>query len=100
MSEHVFPYIYMLRWASCVALVAESPPANPGDLREVSSISGLGTSPGAGTGNPFQYSCLGNPMDRGAWQAMVHRVAKSHTRLKHLSSHAQYVKITHFKNNM
>ena len=80
--------------------MTESPPANPGDFRDVSSISESGTSPGARNGNPFQYSCLGNPMDRGAWQPMVHRVAKSHTRLKYLSSHAQYVKITHFKNNM
>ena len=39
-------------------------------------ISGLGRSPGEGNGNPFQYSCLGNPMDRGGWQATVHRVAR------------------------
>ena len=42
-------------------------------------IPGLGTSPGGGHGNPLQYSCLGNPMDRGAWQAAVHGVAKSQT---------------------
>ena len=42
---------------------------------------------GEGHGNPFQYSCLENPMDRGAWQAVVHRVAKSQTRLKRLSTH-------------
>ena len=47
--------------------------SNPG------SISGLGRSPGEGTGNPLQYSCLENPMDRGAWWAMVYRVAKSDT---------------------
>ena len=45
------------------------------------SIPGLGRSPGEGNGNPLQYSCLENPMDRGAWQATVHRVAKSQTRL-------------------
>ena len=44
-------------------------------------IIGLGRSPGAGNGNPFQYSCLGNPMDRGAWQAAVHGVTKGQTRL-------------------
>ena len=49
---------------------------NAGDL---ASIPGLGRSPGEGNGNPFQYSCLENPMDRGAWWATVHRVAKSRT---------------------
>ena len=49
------------------------PPANVGD---VGSIPGLGRSPGEGNGNPLQYYCLGNPMDRGAWQATVHGVAK------------------------
>ena len=51
---------------------------NAGDL---GSIPGLGRSPGEGNGNPFQYSCLENPMDRGAWWATVHGVAKSRTRL-------------------
>ena len=45
------------------------------------SIPGLGRSPGEGNGNPLQYSCLENPMDRGAWQAIVHGIAKSQTRL-------------------
>ena len=49
---------------------------------------GSGRSPGEGIGNPLQYSCLENPMDRGAWQATVHRVAKSWTQLKQLSTHA------------
>ena len=44
-------------------------------------ITGPGRSPGEGNSNPLQYSCLGNPMDRGAWRATVHRVAKSGTRL-------------------
>ena len=52
---------------------------NAGDL---SSVPGLGRSPGVGNGNPLQYSCLENPMDRGAWQATVHRIAKSQTQLK------------------
>ena len=50
------------------------------------SIPGLGRSPGGGHGNPLQYSLLENPMDRGAWQATVHGVAKSQTRLKGLST--------------
>ena len=49
----------------------------PGNIRDTGLIPGSGRSPGGGHGNPFQYSCLENPMDRGAWQAMVHRVAKS-----------------------
>ena len=52
--------------------------SNAGDL---GSIYGSGKSPGEGNGNPLQYSCLENLMDRGAWQATVHRVAKSRTRL-------------------
>ena len=63
--------------ASQVALVVKNLPANAGDVRDTSSIPGLGRSPGGGNGNPLQYSCLGNPIDRGAWQATVHRVAKS-----------------------
>ena len=61
-------------------------PANAGDLRDVSSIPGSGISPGRGYKNPLQCSCLENPMDRGTWQATVHRVAKSQTRLKRLST--------------
>ena len=57
----------------------ESIACNVGDL---GSISGLGRSPGEGQGNPLQYSCLDNPTDRGAWWAIVHRVAKSRTQLK------------------
>ena len=56
---------------------------NVGDL---SSIPGLGRSPGEGNGNPLQYSCLENPMDRGAWWATVHGVAKSWTRLSDFTS--------------
>ena len=51
------------------------------------SIPGSGRSPGGGHGNPLQYSCLENPLDRGAWWETVHRVAKSQTRLKRLSVH-------------
>ena len=62
-------------------------PANAGDVREVGSIPGWGRSPVGEQGNPLQYSFLENPMDRGAWQATVHRMAKSQTRLKQLSMH-------------
>ena len=54
-------------------------PANAGDIRDIGLIPGLGRSPGVGNGNLPQYFCLGNPMDRGAWLARVHGVAKSWT---------------------
>ena len=57
-----------------LALVLKNPPANAGDLRDASSVPGLGRSPGRGLGYLLQYSCLENPMDRGAWQATVHGV--------------------------
>ena len=62
-------------WVSQVALVVKNPLANAGDTRDMGSIPGLGRSPGRGNGNPLQYSCLENSMDRGAWEAIVHRVA-------------------------
>ena len=69
--------------ASQVALVAKNLPANAGDLRDAGSIPGSGRSPGEGHCNPLQYSCLENPMDRGAWlQSMV--LQKSWTRLSDL----------------
>ena len=57
-------------------------PANAGDIKDTGSIPGWGKSPGGGHGNPPQYSCLENPMDRRAWIAAVHRVTKTQTRLK------------------
>ena len=70
----------------------KNPPANAGDTRDTGSISGLGRSPGGGNGNLIQYSCLENSMDRGAWWAIVHGVAKSQTQLsarthKHTHTH-------------
>ena len=62
-----------------MALVVKNLPDNAGDVRDVGSIPGLGRPPGEGNGNPLQYSCLENPMDRGGWQAMVHGVTKSQT---------------------
>ena len=60
-----------------MALVVKNPPANTGNIRDMGSIPGSGTSPGGGHGNPLQYSCLENPMDRGAWRATVLGVAES-----------------------
>ena len=69
--------------ASQAALVVKKkkkyPPVNAGDIRDAGSILGWGRSPGEGSGNPLPYSCLGNPMDRGAWLATVRRVAQSQT---------------------
>ena len=59
----------------------KNPPTSAGDLRDEGSIPGSGRSSGVGSGNPLQYSCLQNSMDRGAWQAIVHGAAKSQTRL-------------------
>ena len=61
--------------------VVKNPPANAGDAGDTGLIPGSGRSPGEGNGNPLQYSCLENPMDRGAWWATVHRVTKSQTEL-------------------
>ena len=61
--------------------VVEDPPVNAGDTGDLGSIPGSWRAPGEGNGNPPQYSCLGNPMDRGAWRATAHRVTESQTRL-------------------
>ena len=58
-----------------VVPVVKNPPASTGDISDMGSIPGLGRSPGEGNGTPLQYSCLENPMDRGAWWATVHGVA-------------------------
>ena len=59
--------------ASQVVLVVKNLPVNAGDIREAGSIPGSGRFPGGRHGNPLRYSCLENPMDRGAWWAAVHR---------------------------
>ena len=66
--------------ASQVALVVKNLPANSGDVRDEDLIPGSGRSPGGGHGNPLQYSCLENPLDRRAWRALVHGVVKSTSR--------------------
>ena len=70
-----------MNWASQVAPVVKNTSANAGDARDLGSIPGSGRSPGEGNGNPLQYYCLENPMDRGPWRALGCRVAKSRTRL-------------------
>ena len=72
-------------------VVIKNPPANAGG---VGSVPGLERSPGEGNGNPLQYSCLENPMDRGAWRAIIHGVTKSQTRLKLLSTHGDNTRRT------
>ena len=71
--------------ASQVALVVKNSPDKARDSGDTGSILVSERSPGGGPGNPFQYSCLENPMDRGAWWAMVHRVTESQTWLKQLT---------------
>ena len=74
---------------SHVVLMVKNLHANAGDIRDMGSIPGSGRSPGGGHGNLLQYSYLKNPMDRGAWRAIVHRIALSWTRLKQLSMHTR-----------
>ena len=71
----------MVLQTSQVVLVVENLPANEGDIRDTGSIPGLGRSSRVGNGNSLQYSCLENPMDRGASWAAVHGVAESQTQL-------------------
>ena len=66
-DQKMFGGYSVLVWASQVALVVKNLPANAGDVRDVGSIPGLGRSPGKGHGNPLQYSCPENPMDREVW---------------------------------
>ena len=77
----------------CISLLIAQSVGNPPAIQETAckagdadSIPGLGKFPGEGNGNPLQYSCLGNPKDRGAWQATVHGVASSQTRLSDLTT--------------
>ena len=72
----VYVYVRVYRGGAC-----GKEPANAGDVRDTGSITGLGRSPGRRHGNPLQYACLVNPMDRGAWQATVHTVAQIQARL-------------------
>ena len=69
-------------WGFPAGSVVKNPPANAGDTGDLGLIPGLGRSPGEGNGNPLQYPCLEKLMDRGAWQATVHGITKSQTRLR------------------
>ena len=75
-----------ITWCLSYIYIYISPADNAGDLRDAGSIPGSGRSPAGGHGNPVQYSYLENPMDRGAWRATVHRIEKSNTRQKKISS--------------
>ena len=84
---------------SQVVLVVKNSPADAGDTRDAGSIPRSGRSPGEGRGNPLQYSCLENPMDRGAW-AIVHRVTKSQILLKWLSKHISFSDVIGFSTQL
>ena len=71
---------------SQAVLVVKNLPANAGDTRDMGLIPESGIYAREGHSNPFHYSCLENPMDRGAWQAAVHGVAKSQTLLSNLAA--------------
>ena len=82
-----FIHLFIVIHAPQVALVVENPLANAGDTGPIPGWGrSLGGGHGDGHGNPLQYSCLENPMDRGAWWATVHGVVKSQTQLKWLST--------------
>ena len=90
-----------LTWGTCASqaeLVVKNLSANAGDIRDMGLIPRSGRSPGEGNGNPLQYSCLKNPMDRGDRWATVHGVAKSWTQLKSLAQiHTHMLHFTHLK---
>ena len=69
--------LYLINMGFPVALMVKDPPANAGAVREAGLIPESGRTPGGGHGHPLQYSCLENPVERGASQATVHRVAQS-----------------------
>ena len=69
--------MYRFGWGFPQWLSSKESACNAGDTRDLGSIPGLGRSPGGREGNPLQYFCLENPMDRGAWWATVHRVTKN-----------------------
>ena len=83
---------FLIFWDSLYGIgIVVNSPVNSGNVRDVGSTPGSGRSPGGGHSSPLQFSCLGIPMDRGAWRATIHGVAKSQTRLKRLSTHAHWI---------
>ena len=87
LSPHLYTLMLLLGFPG--GLVGKEPACNAGDAGDMGSIPGSGRSPGGGHSNPLQYSCLENPMDRGAWWAIAHN-SQSQTRLKWLSMHASF----------
>ena len=80
-TDGTMAYLIFFFWFVVqMALVVKDLPANVGDARDRGSIPGSGRCPGEGNGNPLQYSCLENSMDRGAWRATVHGVTKESER--------------------
>ena len=88
MCMYLIQYAFLR--ASYVVIVVKNLPTSAGDLRDMDSIPGSGRHPREGPGNPLQYSCLENPMDRGAWRATVHGVWKSQAQQKWLSTHRYF----------
>ena len=86
-KDNAIAHLIDYRVSQVVLVVKNLPACQAGDLRDAGSIPGLGRSPGVENGNPLQYSCLGNSMDRAAWWGRVHRVPRSQTQLKWLSMH-------------
>ena len=88
LSPHLFNFDGLPRWLS-----GKESACDAGDVENTDSIPGLGKLPGEGNGNPFWYSCLENPMDRGAWWAIVHGVARVRHNLatEHICMPAEYV---------
>ena len=93
-NNQVHSFLYCLSLlpdgASQEALVVRNLPLSAGDLRDPGLIPGLERSPEGGYGHLLQYSCLENPMDRGAWQTTVHRITKSQTQLNQLSTYTRF----------
>ena len=81
--------MYAAYRTSQVVPVVKNLPVSAGDEKDTGLIPGLGRSPEGGHGNSLQYSCLENPIDRGAWWVTVHRITKSWTQLNQLSMHAK-----------
>ena len=85
-AQRNFP-LSQTRLSTAVVLGVQNMRASAQEERDTGLTPGLGRSPGEGHGNPLQYSCLENPLDRGAWWVTVHGVTKSWTRLSNLAQH-------------
>ena len=81
-NSMIFTHFNVPFRGSLVALVVKNSPTNAGDIQDVGLILGSGRTPEGEHGNPLQYSCLENPMDRGAWGTTVHGITQSQTGLK------------------